>query len=93
MVELIQENYLGPESRRLQNTNHVIRALLEKRDKFLSPGELVRREMSRFGAAQFLCAVPPDTTVIIEEGSLEDLAEIRRPAMQCKMSGHKITFA
>ena len=93
MVELIQENFLGPESRRLQNTNNVIRALLEKRESFLSPGELVRREMSRFGAAQFLCAVPPDPTVIIEEGSLEDLAEIRRPAMQCKMSGHKITFA
>lgn len=93
MVQSIQERHLGPESRRLHNTTSLIRALVKKKTTFLSPSELMRREVSRLGAAQFLCAAPPDPTIVAEKGSLEELAELRRPPMQCKMSGHKIVYA
>ena len=92
VVQSIQERHLGPESRRLHNTTSLIRALVKKKTTFLSPSELVRREVARMGAVEFLCAVPPDLTTVAK-GSLEELAELRRPPMQCKMSGHKIVYA
>ena len=90
-IRLIQESHLGPESRRLRNTVDMIRALEKKKKEFLSPSELVRREISKLGTLQLLCAIPADPSVAVKQGSLEELAELRRPSMQCKVSGHKIT--
>ena len=93
MVQSIQERHLGPESRRLHDTTTLIRALVKKKATFLTPSEFMRREVARLGAVEFLCAAPPDLTTVAEKGSLEELAELRRPPMQCKMSGHKIVYA